>query len=311
MRRACGPQHDGGDNPGLALGAFLGAGALHGRGQVTILAPRAIAAFGLWAEQLIAESTGKHGRGILPVAGEPLVQPADYGDHRVFVHLQLDSDADEETEGQVARLRRAGQPVWNLELSQFADLGAQFVLWQLATAVAGHLIGVHPFDQPDVQSAKSRTHEVLETWERTGALPAVSAPADLVAELGREAPTYVALLAYLAEDAALEAAVADLRTAIVERHHVATTFGYGPRYLHSPGQLHTGGPRGGLPVQVGARATADLPIPGRRYGFATLAAAQADGDLLALQAKERRCVRLTLADPADELARLAERVRSS
>jgi glucose-6-phosphate isomerase/transaldolase/glucose-6-phosphate isomerase len=308
MRRACGPQHHGEDNPGLELGAFLGAGALTGRAQATVLAPRAIAAFGLWAEQLIAESTGKHGKGILPVANEPPGEAEDYGDRRVFVHLSLASDPDPDMEAQAARLRRAGQPVWNLELGQFADLGAQFFLWQVATATAGHLIGVQPFDQPDVQSAKSRTHEVLATWEKSGALPPVQAPTDLAAELAREAPTYVAFLVYLAQDPALEAAIRDLRETILERFHVATTFGYGPRYLHSTGQLHKGGPPGGLHVQVVPRAMADLPIPGRKYGFATLAAAQADGDLLALQEKGRRCARLTLAYPAGDLARMTERL---
>jgi len=309
MRRACGPQHGVDHNPGIQLGAFLGAGALDGRWQATILTPRAIAAFGLWAEQLIAESTGKIGRGILPVAGEPLLEPADYGDRRVFIHLHLASDPDVEVEEQAARLRRAGQPVWNLELSQFADIGAQFYLWQVATAVAGHLIGVHPFDQPDVQSAKSSTHQVLASWEKSGQLPPVQAPNDLLAELQREAPSYVAFLVYLAEEAGLEAAMHDLREAIGARCHAATTFGYGPRYLHSTGQLHKGGPPGGLAVQVVPRVSVDLPIPGRRYGFATLAAAQADGDLLALQEKKRRCVRLTLADPADELGRMAGRMQ--
>ena len=305
MRRACGAQHPGDENPGLALGAYLGAAALAGRDKATLLVPKRVAAFGLWAEQLIAESTGKHGKGIVPVVGEPLADPGDYGDDRAFVHLRLQSAPDAVVEAQAARLRDAGLPVWELVLAHPWDLGAQFFLWQFATAVAGHLIGVHPFDQPDVESAKKSTRAVLAAWEKTGELPAVEAPSDLEAELERKRPTYIALLAYLAPDPALEAGVADLRRALLERLHVATTFGYGPRYLHSTGQLHKGGPPGGLHVEVVPRASADLPIPGRRYGFATLAAAQADGDLLALKEAGRRCVRLASSDPAAELVRMA------
>ncbi len=305
MRRACGAQHPGPRNPGLALGAYLAAAAQLGRDKATLLVPRRVAAFGLWVEQLLAESTGKHGKGIVPVAGEPLADPASYANDRAFVHLRLSSDPDEEVEGQAARLRAAGQPVWQLELAHLWDLGAQFFLWQVATAVAGHLLGIHPFDQPNVESAKKSTRQVLATWERSGELPRVAAATDLVAELERERPTYVALLGYLAPSPALEDAVASLRRALLGRFHVATTFGFGPRYLHSTGQLHKGGPPGGLHVEVVPRAMADLVIPGRRYGFATLAAAQAEGDLLALHAAGHRCVRLTLADPAAELARMA------
>jgi glucose-6-phosphate isomerase/transaldolase/glucose-6-phosphate isomerase len=305
MRRACGPQHPGGANPGLALGAFLGSAALAGRDKATLLVPRRVAAFGLWAEQLIAESTGKHGKGILPVAGEPFADPADYGPDRAFVHLRLQSAPDAVVEAQAARLRDAGLPVWDLQLAHPWDLGAQFFLWQFATAIAGHVIGVHPFDQPDVESAKKSTRGMLAAWERSGHLPRVEVPSDLEAELARKRPTYVALLAYLAPEPALEASVMDLRRALLERLHVATTFGYGPRYLHSTGQLHKGGPPGGLHVEVVPSATADLAIPGRRYGFATLAAAQAEGDLLALHQAGRRCVRLAPEDPAGELVRMA------
>jgi glucose-6-phosphate isomerase/transaldolase/glucose-6-phosphate isomerase len=304
-RRACGPQHAGHENPGLTLGAYLGAAALLGRNKATLLVPRRVAAFGLWVEQLIAESTGKHGRGILPVAGEPPVAPDLYGTDRAFVHLRLTSEPDAQMEEHAARLQEAGHPVWELILAHPWDLGAQFYLWQVATAVAGHVIGVHPFDQPDVESAKKKTREVLASWEERGELPRVEAPANLAAELARERPSYMALLAYLAPSTELEEAVAELRRALAGRLQVASTFGYGPRYLHSTGQLHKGGPPGGLHVEVVPRAMADLPIPGRRYGFATLAAAQADGDLLALQQAGRRCVRLAPADPAAELMRMA------
>ena len=305
MRRACGAQHPGADNPGLALGAYLGTAALLGRDKATLIVPRRVAAFGLWVEQLLAESTGKNGKGIVPIAGEPFAVPGDYGDDRAFVHLRLTSAPDAETEAQAALLRTAGHPVWDLDLAHVWDLGAQFFLWQMATAVAGHQLGVHPFDQPDVESAKKKTREVLAAWEESGRLPQAEAPSDLAAELTREQPAYVALLGYLAADPALEASVAALRRALVSRFHVATTFGYGPRYLHSTGQLHKGGPSGGLHVMLVPQTMADLPIPGRRYGFATLAAAQAEGDLLALQGAGRRCVRMAPADPAAELARMA------
>ena len=305
MRRACGPQHPGPENPGLALGAFLGAAALAGRDKATLLVPRRVSTLALWIEQLLAESTGKLGRGIVPVAGEPPVEPDRFGNDRAFVHLRLASDPDRDVEAQAAQLRAAGQPVWDLQLAHLWDLGAQFFVWQVATAIAGHLLGLNPFDQPDVESAKKSTREVLAEWERSGELPAVKAPSDLVGELGREHPSYVALLAYLAPSAGLEESALELRQAILSQFHVATTFAYGPRYLHSTGQLHKGGPSGGLHVQVVSRAMADLRIPGRSYGFATLAAAQADGDLLALQRTGRRCVRLAPADPAAELARMA------
>jgi glucose-6-phosphate isomerase len=305
MRRACGPQHAGEGNPGLALGVYLATAALLGRDKATVLVPRRVAAFGLWVEQLLAESTGKHGKGIVPVADEPRVAPERYGDDRAFVHLRSTSDPDPDVEAHAASLAAAGHPVWQLDLAHAWDLGGQFFLWQVATALAGHLLDLNPFDQPNVESAKKSTREVLATWERTGELPAVNAPSDLATELARERPSYVALLGYLAPSPALETAIASLRRALVEKQHVATTFGYGPRYLHSTGQLHKGGPSGGLHVELVPRAMADLEIPGRRYGFATLAAAQADGDLLALQAAGRRCVRLTLGDPAAELARMA------
>ena len=307
-RAACQPGHALADNPGAALGALLGAAAGAGRDQATLLVPSRLAAFGLWAEQLVAESTGKGGRGILPIAGEPFASPDRYGDRRLFVHLKLASEPDAVVEGHAERLAAAGQPVFTLELADAWDLGAQMFVWQVATAVAAHLLGLHPFDQPDVQSAKARTHEVLAAWERTGELPEVDAPRDLAAALAEEAPAYVALLGYLAPSAELEAAVAALRAALVRRR-LATTFGYGPRYLHSTGQLHKGGPPGGLHVVVLPRAMANLPIPGRGYGFATLAAAQAAGDLLALQAAGRRCVRMVLDDPATELAAAAAELR--
>ena len=306
-RAACRPGHPAAENPGASLGALLGAAARERRDRATLLVPARLAAFGLWAEQLLAESTGKGGRGILPVTGEPLAPPDRYGNRRLFVHLRLASAPDRAVEAHAEALARAGQPVWTLELADPWDLGAQMLVWQVATAVAAHLLGIHPFDQPDVQSAKARTHEALSAWERTGELPRVEAPDDLAAALAEEEPGYVALLAYLAPAAELETAVAALRAALLRRG-LATTFGYGPRYLHSTGQLHKGGPPGGLHVLVVPRAMPDLPIPGRRYGFATLAAAQAAGDLLALQAAGRRCVRLTVEDAPAELAALAARL---
>ena len=309
-RAACRPGRATSDNPGAALGALLGAAARSGRDQATLLVPARLAPFGLWAEQLVAESTGKGGKGILPVAGEPFAAPDRYGERRLFVQLRLASEPDRVVEGQAERLAAAGQAVATLELADPFDLGAQMFVWQVATAIAAHLIGVHPFDQPDVQSAKTRTHEALAAWERTGELPRVDAPGDLTAALAEEPPAYAALLAYVSPSQELEAAVAAVRAALVRRR-ITTTFGYGPRYLHSTGQLHKGGPPGGLHVEVLPRAMADLPIPGRRYGFATLAAAQAAGDLLALQAAGRRCVRLVLDDPAAELAALAAELRGA
>ncbi|HVS03046.1 MAG TPA: glucose-6-phosphate isomerase [Thermoanaerobaculia bacterium] len=302
----CGPEIAAANNPAARLAAFLAAGARLGRPKLTLLTPPRLAAFGLWAEQLLAESTGKDGTGILPVVGEPWVGADAYGGDRIFVALRL-GDGDREAAARLAALREARQPLFELRLEDSYGLGRELFVWQLATAVAGHLLGVHPFDQPDVQAAKDRTKALLARYESEGALPRIEAPLDLPAELAGGRPEYVALLAYLDAGEELEAAVTEMRAALLRRG-IPSTFGYGPRYLHSTGQLHKGGIAGGVHVLLLPARQEDLPLPGRGYGFATLAAAQAAGDLLALQGAGRRCLRLELQRPAAELRSLAARL---
>ena len=237
----------------------------------------------MWAEQLVAESTGKEGRGILPIADEPLVPAAEYGQDRVFVHV---STGDVEVTGQVGQLSAAGHPVFTIDAEGPADLGRVFFLSEFATAVAGWALGINPFDQPNVQEAKDNTKRVLEEGS-----PELEA-GDLDALLGAlEPPRYLAIMAYLPYSSAVENGAARLRERAVRRHHVATTFGYGPRFLHSTGQFHKGGPSVGAFVQIVDEPQEDLEVPGEAYTFGTLIRAQADGDLQTLRSHGLDAVR--------------------
>jgi transaldolase / glucose-6-phosphate isomerase len=271
-------------NPGLWLGAVLGELALQGRDKLTFVVDEPLESFGLWVEQLVAESTGKEGRGILPVADEPLVDPPAYGDDRVFLHVAA---GDEAKAAKVAALRGAGHPVIALRAEGPADLGRIFFLAEFATAVAGWALGINPFDQPNVQEAKDNTKRVLEE----GA-PELE-PGDLEGMLaGVGPPRYVAIMAYVPYTPDTEAAVARLRERIVSERRAATTFGYGPRFLHSTGQLHKGGPATGAFVQVVDEPQSDLEVPGEPYTFGTLIRAQADGDLQTLRSHGLEAVRV-------------------
>lgn len=310
MAARCLPGTAPADNPGVWLGALLGTAARAGRDQLTLLASPTIEYFGLWAEQLIAESTGKMGQGILPVTGEPAAASERYNDRRLFVALRYAPDPGEDFDRRVEALRRAGLPVVEYELADLEDLGGEFFRWELATAVAGHLLGIHPFDQPDVQSAKSEARRLLKTYEEAGSLPDVLVESDLVAALGHQpAPLYVALMAYADQGDAFEAEIHKLRHRLLDDLGLTTTFGYGPRFLHSTGQFHKGGPEGGLFVQFLAETSAELEIEGEDYGLGVLLRAQAAGDLAALRSKGRRCVRVDLGDdPVAELSKLVDRV---
>jgi len=271
------------DNPGLELGAALGELALRGRDKLTFIVDDPLESFGLWAEQLVAESTGKQGRGILPIADEPLVPAAEYGQDRVFVHV---STGDVEVTGQVGQLSAAGHPVFTIAADGPADLGRVFFVSEFATAVAGWALGINPFDQPNVQEAKDNTKRVLEEGS-----PELEA-GDLDALLGAlEPPRYLAIMAYLPYSSAVESGAARLRERVVRRHHVATTFGYGPRFLHSTGQFHKGGPPVGAFVQIVDEPQEDLEVPGEAYTFGTLIRAQADGDLQTLRSHGLDAVR--------------------
>jgi glucose-6-phosphate isomerase len=264
---------------GLRLGAVIGEAARAGRDKLTFAVEPPLRSFGLWVEQLIAESTGKQGKGILPVADEPLVAPDAYGDDRVFVHIGP-------AEG-LAELRAAGHPVLHVEAAQPTDLGRLYFLWELATAVAGWVLEINPFDQPNVQEAKDATGRVLAEG------PPALEPGDLDALLdGVAPPHYVAILGYLPYSEETGAAVARLRERLVTEHGVATTFGYGPRYLHSTGQLHKGGPSAGRFIQILHQPQAKIDVPGEPYDFGTLFKAQADGDLETLRAHGLDAVRV-------------------
>jgi transaldolase / glucose-6-phosphate isomerase len=271
-------------NSGLWLGVALGELALAGRDKLTFVVDEPLGGFGLWAEQLVAESTGKQGRGILPIAEEPLVEPSAYGDDRVFVHL---AGGDEQHAAHVEALRAAGHPTITVRAEGPSDLGRVFFYSEFATAVAGWVLEINPFDQPNVQEAKDNTQRVLE-----GGAPDLE-PGDLDAMLsGLAPPRYVAILAFLPYSEDTDAAAARLRARIVERHHVATTFGYGPRYLHSTGQFHKGGPATGAFVQIVDEPATDLEVPGEPYTFKTLIRAQADGDLQTLRSHGLDAVRV-------------------
>jgi len=282
---------------GAALGAALGGLGRAGRDKVTIVAEGRFSSFGLWAEQLLAESTGKQGKGLVPVAGEQLGDPDSYGADRVFVHLRSDGSND----AAMHRLAEGGQPVLTREISDPHELANEFLQWEVATAAAGMLLGIDPFDQPNVAESKANTDRVLKEWETSGRLPDPGADSigDVLGAI--DAGGYVAIMAYVDPTDPNEDRFRAVRTAIRDRYRVATTFGFGPRFLHSTGQLHKGGPQVGCFIQVVDPDPGDLPIPGKPFGFGTLIQAQAIGDRQALRSRSRPVAVMT----PDELESLA------
>ena len=301
---SCVPIHD---NPGAWFGAAMGVLAQRGVDKFTVIASPGIGSFGLWLEQLLAESTGKEGKGIVPVAGEPLMDAASYGDDRFFVYLRLEGDDNTEPDRAVEQLVAAGHPVMRHSLRDRYDIGAEFLRWEFATSVAGAILGIHPFDHPNVQSAKDATAQVLRELSESGRLPregASFAPGELGSRV--KPGDYVAILAYIPQTGEADEALSGLRRRIGDRFHVATTLGYGPRYLHSTGQLHKGGPDTGIFLFLTAAHGRDLPIPGEAYTFGDLAGAQALGDLRALRSEGRYVALLELgADAAAAVRDLA------
>jgi transaldolase/glucose-6-phosphate isomerase len=298
-----GPEH----NSGLWLGGTLGELALQGRDKVSFLVDAPLQAFGLWAEQLVAESTGKQGKGTLPIADEPMSHYlASYGEDRVFVHL-ANADAPDETHDTfIAAVAAEGHPTITLRAHGPGDLGRVFFFSEFATAVAGWALQINPFDQPNVQEAKDNTARALKDG--------VDADDGDIGDLldGLAAPGYVAIMGYLPYDEAVDAAILHLRSALLEHFGVATTFGYGPRFLHSTGQYHKGGPPQGRFLQLTHDGDADAEIPGEAFSFRRLITAQADGDLATLRAHGRPAVRVKLSagDLAGGIDALAERVRA-
>ncbi|MFQ6019900.1 MAG: transaldolase, partial [Dehalococcoidia bacterium] len=320
------------DNPGAWLGAILGELTRDGRDKVTLVTSPPLASFGAWAEQLLAESTGKEGRGLVPVDGEPLAEPTLYGGDRLFVYLRLDSADGDDLDEKVRALEGADQPVVRLRLADAYDLGWEFLRWGMATAVAGAILGINPLDQPNVQESKDNTARLLGQFEEGGRLPEPEPVArdgglslfcaeemaaggnGFVALLGAHLRSvrpgdYLALMAYLSPTAENQHQLQEIRLRLRDDLKVATTLGYGPRFLHSTGQLHKGGPGTGVFLQLTADDPEELSIPGEKYGFSTLKRAQSLGDLQSLQARKRRVLRIHLgADVAAGLERLRELV---
>jgi len=281
-------------NSGLWLGCVMGELAQHGRDKLTYVVSEPISSFGLWVEQLIAESTGKHGKGILPVADEPLGPPEVYGDDRVFAYLRNEDEPDAQMDAAIEALGRAGHPTTTGRvIGGAADLGRIFFFSEFATAVAGWALGINPFDQPNVQEAKDNTARILEEG-----LPDVD-PGSLDELLaGAAPPNYIAILGYVTPSEEFDAAVTDLRVALRERTKCTTTFGYGPRYLHSTGQYHKGGPPNGLFIQLYQPAEEDIEIPEAGYSFEHLKNAQALGDMQTLREHGLPVVRIEIDGPA-------------
>jgi len=313
MVETCGNEVGVRGNPAVQLGAVLAGLARAGRDKVTLVLSEKIRGLGPWIEQLLAESLGKDGTGLVPVVDEPLGAPTVYGDDRVFVALVLEGD--DAHDGALAKLADAGHPVLRLVLRDPMDLGAEFFRWELATATAGAVLGVNPFDEPDVARAKESASTLLTEWRRSHRLPEWPSDVEedgivlmtksnkkpgsvsrgLAAHLAMAAPgDYLAIQAYLTPTAEAARVLQEMRVAMRDRLRIATTVGWGPRYLHSTGQLHKGGPSSGLFIQITGEDREDIPIPGAGYGFSTMKSAQALGDLQSLRDGARRVIRLHL-----------------
>ncbi len=319
------------ENPGVVLGAVMGELARHGRDKVTFLVPEPIATLGMWLEQLLAESTGKEGTGLLPVAGEPIGDPSAYGDDRLFVTIRLQGEVDEALERGVAALQEAGQPVVTIQMDDRMDLGQEFFRWEIATATAGAILGINAFNQPNVQESKDNTNRLLKVVREKDQLPeekpaltegslrlyaqkAASTVSETLRQFLAQAQPgdYVALQAYLTESPATEEMLQVIRLYLRNKLHVATTLGYGPRFLHSTGQFHKGGPNTGLFLQLTADDAEDTSVPEQPYTFGVFKRAQALGDLEALRKHERRVVRVHIgADVSQGLVALEEAVEAA
>jgi transaldolase/glucose-6-phosphate isomerase len=333
---ACAPPVPAADNPAIRLGAALGVLALAGRNKLTLSTDPEVDSVGLWIEQLIAESTGKEGKGIVPVAGEPLGAPEVYGNDRVFLHI-AEGMIDPEAENRLRAIEAAGHPVIRRVMNDLLDLGEEFYIWEMATAVAGAVMGINPFDQPNVQESKDNTKRLLDDYKRDGSLVEQTLagegrglkvycddetvaelghlPVDqfIAAHLGRSGPgDYIALLDYIQETPEHEALIQAIRTHLRDARRVATTTGYGPRFLHSTGQLHKGGDASGVFIQITADVENDIPLPGEPFSFGVLIQAQALGDFQSLASRDRRAIRLEMgADIAGGLKTLLEIVQSA
>ena len=332
------------ENPGVMLGLIMGTAAKLGRDKITLVTSPAIGDLGAWLEQLIAESTGKLGKGIVPVDREALGAPDAYGNDRIFAYVRLESAPDAAQDAAIAAIEKAGQPVVRIALSDIYNLGQEFFRWEIATAVAGSIIGINAFNQPDVEASKIVTKELTSEYESKGSLPAEKPiveeagfklftdqknAADLAKAAGTGADgalknylrahlarlgagDYFALLGYIEMNAEHESLLQGLRMMVRDRKRVATVLGFGPRFLHSTGQAYKGGPNSGVFLQITCDDAQDLPVPGQKYTFGVVKAAQARGDFLVLADRKRRALRVHLgSDVKAGLAKLTELVKQS
>ncbi|MFZ0211316.1 MAG: bifunctional transaldolase/phosoglucose isomerase [Candidatus Acidiferrales bacterium] len=342
MAHACAPSVPLNENPGAVLGIILGVMAKNGRDKVTLITSPAIGDLGAWLEQLLAESTGKQGKGLIPVDREQIGAPEVYGNDRIFAYVRLDSAPDAGQDAKVAALEKAGQPVVHMSLRDPYDLGQSFFRWEIATAVAGAIIGINPFDQPDVEASKIASRNLTDQYEKSGSLPAeqpffeangiklfadeknvaalnqaIGGSKSLVsylrAHLGRlKAGDYFATLAYIEMNDENEASLQTIRHAVRDKKRVATCLGFGPRFQHSTGQAYKGGPNTGVFVQVTCDDAVDLPVPGQMYTFGIVKAAQARGDFAVLAERNRRILRIHLGkDVRAGLAAIGAAVREA
>jgi len=323
MVRSCGADVPPHENPGVQLGLALGLAALEGRDKVTISSSKKIADFGAWAEQLIAESTGKDGKGLIPIDGEPLADPAVYGSDRFFIDIRTEGENDAAHDDKLAALEAAGHPVVRIVMKSIDHIGQEFFRFEMATAVAGAILGINPFNQPDVEAAKIKTRELTAAFEKTGSLPAeqpviATAEADIYTDEANAAALrkagangtlgswikahlsrpgsgdYFALLAYIARDGGSIDTLQKMRLAVRDVRHVATCAEFGPRFLHSTGQAYKGGPDSGVFLQITADDAKDLAVPGQKASFGVVKAAQARGDFDVLTERGRRALRVHL-----------------
>jgi len=342
MIEACGASVSVEENPGVMLGIILGAAAKGGRDKVTIVTSPGISDLGAWLEQLLAESTGKQGHGIIPVDREELGSPDLYGNDRVFAYLRLESAPDVQQDASISALERAGHPVVRISVADIYDLGQEFFRWEIATAVAGSIIGINAFNQPDVEASKIATRALTSEYEKTGSLPAekpifeegrikLFTDAKNAEALGKSAGSdkslkgylrahlsrigqgdYFALLGYIEMNGLHEKALQEMRHAVRNKKHAATCLGFGPRFLHSTGQAYKGGPNSGVFLQVTCDDAADLPVPGQKYTFGIVKAAQARGDFQVLVERGRRALRVHLGgDLPSGLSTLQEAFRQA
>jgi len=337
MVQACGASVPADANPGVILGTILGVAAKLGRDKLTIVASPGIFDLGAWLEQLLAESTGKTGKGIITVDRERLARPSAYGDDRLFVYLRLAAKPDRAQDAAVAALQKAGHALVRVTLPNIYNLGQEFFRWEIATAVAGSILGINAFNQPDVEASKIETRKLTSEYEMTGKLPpespffeekgvklfadekntaALKGEAKLAgvlrAHLSRLGPSdYFAVLAYIPMNPANEKALQSIRHAVRDKKKVATVLGFGPRFLHSTGQAYKGGPNSGVFLQITCDDARDLPVPGQKYTFGVVKAAQARGDFAVLAERGRRALRVHLENLKSGLATLSKAVQKA